>query len=122
VRKDITILYVDDEPVNLAVFDINFNKKYTVITASSGKEGLSILRSNNSINIVISDMRMPEMDGLEFIRTAKKEFSNIIYFILTGFDITKEISEALTTKLIQRYFRKPFVSSEIEHAINTAID
>lgn len=116
-RKDITILYVDDEPINLTVFELNFKRKYKIVTAESGHEGLKKLDDNNEIIIVISDMRMPEMDGLEFINIAKTKYKHVGYFILTGFEITQEISLALSENLIHKYFKKPFDNNEIENAI-----
>jgi len=118
----ITVLYVDDEPINLMLFSINFKGKFNVITAESGKAGLEILRKNQNINVLISDMRMPGMNGIDFIRQAKVDFPTIICFILTGFDITEEITEALDSKLIHRYFSKPFKIDEIERSIVEIID
>ncbi len=66
-------------------------------------------------------MKMPEMNAIEFITLAKKEFPNIAYYILTGYDITQEIAEALNNKLIFKYFRKPFNLKEIEDAIIVAL-
>lgn len=117
----ITILYVDDEYTNLMLFRINFQKKYTVITSYSGIEGLEQLRTHSEIVIVISDMKMPGMDGLEFIKKAKSEFPNVVFFILTGYDITPEIENALESELISKYFSKPFKLTEIEEAISQVI-
>jgi len=64
---------------------------------------------------------MPGMNGVEFIRIAKKEYPEIVFYILTGFDITKEISEALNDNVIRQYFRKPINVKEIERAINAVI-
>lgn len=121
MNNPITILYVDDEPMNLMLFRANFKNKFNVQTAESGKEGLNQLISNPSTHVVISDMKMPGMNGIEFIKLAKIDFPNISFFILTGFDITDEISEALNDKLIHRYFRKPFNIKEIETAILEAV-
>ena len=117
-----TILYVDDEEINLVVFEANFIGKFNVITADSGFEGIKILENKPDIPIVISDMKMPGMNGIEFIKIAKKQFPNIVYFILTGFDITDEISSALDDKLINDYFKKPFNGREIEDSINAAFE
>ena len=115
--EKITILYVDDESVNLKLFEINFKKKFNVLTAESGAEGLEQLKVNPHTIVVISDMKMPGMNGIDFIRLAKKDFPNIFYFILTGFDITEEIADALNERLIHKYFRKPFNMKEIEDSI-----
>ncbi len=114
----ITILYVDDEEINLILFESTFSKKYNVIGAASPKEALDILKKNkNDISVVISDMRMPEMNGVQFIKKAKKHYSEKYYFILTGFEITDEIAEALNQKLINYYFQKPFNLKVIDRAI-----
>jgi two-component system, response regulator, stage 0 sporulation protein F len=111
------LLYVDDEPLNLTLFEINFQKKYRVRTALSGEKGLDILRIEPSIAVVITDMKMPGMNGIEFIRKAKESFPEIVFFILTGYEITGEIIQALEEKLIHKYFKKPFLMKELETAI-----
>ncbi len=114
-----TILYVDDEPINLRLFATNLKRDFRVLTAGSAISGLEILNKNPEISVVVSDMRMPSMNGLDFIKTAREKHPDIKYFILTGFDITKEIAEALKSKLILEYFSKPFKTNEIIDAINS---
>ncbi|MBN1143741.1 MAG: response regulator [Bacteroidales bacterium] len=116
------LLYVDDEPLNLKLFAINFRNKFDVVTSESPYEGMDILKSNSQIGVVISDMKMPGMSGIEFIRQARQEFPNLVYFILTGFDITEEISSALNEGLISKYFRKPFNINEVEASINHTLN
>ena len=119
--KKVKILYVDDETINLQLFEINFSDKYVVFTVESGMEGIDILDKNPDIKIIISDMKMPNMNGIEFIKEAKKKYPEKKYFILTGFEITDEIQDALNSKLILKYFRKPFNINEIEKTIKEAI-
>ena len=115
---DITILYVDDEEPNLFLFQAVFEKKYNVLTAISGEVGLEILKeANTQIIVVVSDMSMPEMNGLEFIRKAREQFKNIAYFILTGYGWNREIEEALQQNIVKRFFTKPFKTEEIQMAI-----
>ena len=121
MSKKHTILYVDDEPVNLMLFEVSFQDNFTVITAESGTEGLKFLDQNPEIAVVFSDMKMPGMNGLEFIRTAKSKYSDICYSILTGFDITDEISGAIKEKLIVKCFGKPFQLDEILTTINSCL-
>jgi two-component system, response regulator, stage 0 sporulation protein F len=111
------LLYVDDEPLNLYIFEVNFGKRFNVITGLSGFEGLDHLKAHPEIEIVVSDMSMPGMNGLEFIRKAKEEYPYISFFILTGYDITEEIQNALDENLIHRYFRKPLNAKEITMSI-----
>jgi len=115
------ILYVDDESINLLLFEINFRKKYEVLTADNGIKGLEVLNNNPDVLVVVSDMKMPNMNGIEFIKQAKEKHPDIKYYILTGFEITEEIQEAIKLKLILKYFRKPFNMKEIDTAISEAI-
>jgi len=119
MNQETTILYVDDEPLNLMLFEISFRRHYKVITANSGSEGLDKLKSNPHIAVTISDMKMPGMNGLEFITRAKSDFPGMAYFILTGFDISEEIAEALRNNLIVNYFRKPFNVKEIVDSVES---
>lgn len=121
MNEKIKILYIDDEEINLELFTYNFSDKYEVITGCCGSVGLEYLKKYPGIKIVISDMKMPNMNGLEFIAEAKKIFSDKCYYILTGYDITEEIKTAIESQLVLRYFRKPFNITEIENAISEVI-
>ena len=112
------VLCVDDEPINLLILKKLLGKKYTVITADSGKQGLELLEQNPSIYFIISDMRMPEMDGLEFIRNARESFPDKKYFMLSGFALNEPMQEALDAGLILRYFTKPAKIAEIQAALD----
>jgi len=112
---NIAILYLDDEDINLFLFEANFKKKFTVLTASTADKALEILEENqDKIIVVISDMRMPVVNGVEFVQEAKQKYTNIFYYILTGFEHNEEIEEAIKSNLIQKFFKKPFNVSEIE--------
>ena len=115
--KNVKILCVDDAPINLMLFEINFSEKYTVITAESGWSGLEILDRQPDILIVFSDMKMPNMNGIEFIEKAKEKFPDKKFFILTGFETTTEIQSAIDSGLILKCFRKPFNIKEMDDAI-----
>jgi len=118
MESAIHILYVDDEPINLMLFRSMFSKKYSVDTAESGYQGLEFLKNNRDIKVIISDMRMPGMNGIEFIQKARELYPSGVFFILTGYDITPEIRKALGNGLISRYFQKPFNMKEIDEAIS----
>lgn len=107
------LLYVDDEILNLYLFRDYFKNEFEVIVAKSGKEAIEELSENLDVQFVISDMRMPEMNGLEFITEAKTLRPNITYCILTGYDLTPEIQTAIIEKKVARYFSKPFDPTEI---------
>lgn len=115
------ILYVDDELINLKVFEINFNKKYEVFIAEHGVKGLELLKQHLDIKIVISDMRMPIMNGIEFIKKVKEIDPKIPCYILTGFDMNDEIEECIESGLILGHFTKPFSATEITASIENSI-
>ena len=116
------ILYVDDEEVNLLIFEKIFEKNYKVVTANSGEKGLKLLEDQPDTTVVISDMKMPLMSGLEFIQEAKSKFSDIKYFILTAFHTNEEIREAMEKNLINNCFTKPLDFNQIDHAIQDALE
>ena len=117
-----TILFIDDEPTNVMLFNINFRKYYTVITAESGVEGLEMLRKHPEIQVVLSDMKMPGMTGIDFIIEAKKEFPDVLYYIVSGYDLINEIAEAIHTNLIEDYFCKPFNIPEISKTLAEVVE
>jgi two-component system response regulator (stage 0 sporulation protein F) len=116
------ILYVDDEEINLHLFQINLNKHFEVIIANNGSKGLEILETNHEIKLIASDMKMPSMDGMEFIKKAKHIYPNLPFFLLTGFDITPQINEAINSQLIHAHLKKPFDIAEIQSTFHKALD
>lgn len=117
MKKNISVLYVDDEPINLILFEKKLNKKFNISTADSGFSGLEYLEANSKPDIVISDMKMPGMNGIEFIKKAKVLYPDVVFMILTGFGITEEIESALQDRLIEKYLQKPFDFNKIEKVI-----
>ena len=111
-----TILYVDDEPHNLITFRASFRRKYKILTAESGAEGLSVMR-NHDVDLVMSDQRMPEMTGVEFLEQVAREFPDTIRVILTGFSDVEAIINAINSGGIFRYITKPWSETEISMTI-----
>lgn len=119
--EKVKLLYVDDEEINLTLLRINLSRNYEVLTSLSGIQGLEILNNNPEVKVIISDMRMPGMNGIEFSKKVKEKYPDKKFYILTGYDITPEIQDALKNKLIVKYFRKPFNLNEIEIALSDVI-
>ncbi len=115
------VLFVDDEPVNLMLFEANFKDYYNVFTASDGESGLNILAQNEEIHLIFSDMKMPNMNGIEFIDRAKHVVPHGHYYIMTGFEVTGEIQEAIDSKSVIRYFKKPLNFKAISEEIDTVL-
>ncbi len=113
------ILYVDDEPFNLLMFKANFRKEFEVITAPDGIVGLNKLEVNPEISVVVSDLHMAKMNGIEFVQIAKKQYPEKKFFILTGFEITDKVKEAMKTNLIVNHLSKPY---DIERMYQIIVD
>lgn len=113
------ILYVDDEEMNTLLFEIIFSEKYDVILASDGQDALNVLDKEPEIAVVISDMKMPGLSGVDFIKTAYASFPDKRYFLLSGMDITAEIQYLLEEKIVISFIKKPFNLERVEKLIET---
>ncbi|WP_338791968.1 response regulator [Bernardetia sp. Wsw4-3y2] len=120
-KKISSILYVDDEESNLRIFKSSFRRHYTIFTAISGKEGLEVL-STNDIQLVISDQKMPEMTGVEFLERVAESFPNTVRIILTAYSDTEDIMRAINKCGIFRYLVKPWNKDEMLLTIDKALE
>jgi len=114
------ILYVDDEENNLNSFRAALRRYYNVFTALSGEEGIEIL-TKNDIHVVVTDQRMPNMTGVQFLQHIPGDQNNI-RIILTGFTDMESIIEAINTGMVYRYIRKPWDKDELKITIDNAIE
>lgn len=117
-----TVLCVDDEVNILQTLKRLLRKEnYQLLTASSGKEGLEIL-ANNDVHLVISDQRMPEMSGTEFLAEIKDRFPDVIRIILTGYTEVDAITESINRGHIYKFFLKPWNDDNLKLEIRKALD
>ena len=115
------ILYVDDEEINLELLQLTFMSELDVITATSAREGLQILDRNQDIRVIISDLKMPEMNGLDFIKEIKNRNHDRVCMLLTGFMESEVMLEGFNKELIFRYIMKPWKKDVLMDAIQQAI-
>lgn len=120
-KNKINILYVDDEQNNLVSFKAAFRIKYNVLTAISGEEAIKILK-NNIINIIITDQRMPNMTGVQFLESILDEFPDPIRILLTGYADMNAVIDAINKGKIFHYLTKPWNEEELDLTINRAWD
>lgn len=116
------VLYVDDEAMNLFLFENLLAENFEIVTARSPEKGLEILSEDDSFDLIISDMKMPGMNGLEFIRQAKEFYKKCPYLILSGYHKIPEIEEALESGMIRGYLQKPFEVEQITATIHQEIE
>jgi len=117
----ITILYVDDEENNLFSFKATFRIKYKVLTAISGSEALEILEKNQ-VHIIITDQRMPEMTGIEFLEKVLEKFPDPMRVLLTGYADMNAVIDAVNKGKIFHYLAKPWNEEELDLTINRAYE
>lgn len=115
------ILYVDDEEDNLVVFNSTFRRDYKVHLASSGKEGFEIMKKF-PIQLIITDQRMPEMTGIQFLEKVIPEYPDCIRMILTGFSDIEAIIQAINTGRVYRYITKPWNKEELKINIDKGLE
>ena len=120
-QDGINILYVDDELNNLVSFKAVFRIKYNIFTAISGEEAIKILEAN-TINIIITDQRMPQMTGVEFLESILDKHPDPIRILLTGYADMNAVIDAVNKGKIFHYLSKPWNEEELDMTIMRAFD
>ena len=115
------ILYVDDEMNNLISFKALFRLKYNIYIAQGGPDAIKIL-NENEINIIITDQRMPEMTGVEFLETILHDHPEPMRILLTGYSDLNAVIDAINKGKIFHYLSKPWNEEELETTIQRAFD
>jgi response regulator RpfG family c-di-GMP phosphodiesterase len=111
---------VDDEVNNLISFKATFRQHYTIHIAKSAKEGMEILRTK-PVCVVITDQRMPEVTGVQFLEKMMPIYPDPIRMILTGFSDIEDIIRAINTGQVFRYITKPWDYQELKMTMDNAI-
>ena len=115
------ILVVDDEESLCQVMSFTLRKEnYDVVTASDGLKAIKLL-GKSSFDLVIADLRMPQMGGLELLSKVRELDSELGFIVLTAFASLDTAIEALKMGA-NDYITKPFKIEEIKLAVNRAIE
>ena len=118
-----TVLVVDDTPMILHVFKrILREERYAVLTANNGKEALELVRQK-SVELVILDLKLPDMSGIEILRRIKRLRDNVEVIVITGYGTMKTVRAAMRLGAYD-YITKPFddnyIKALVENALSTA--
>jgi DNA-binding NtrC family response regulator len=121
--KEITVLFVDDEEEVLRSLEMGLlHEPYQTLFAKSGKEALEILQSKE-VHVIVTDMRMPDMSGLQLLRTVKEEYPHIVRIVLSAYTQVTTLLTAINQGEIYRYITKPWeLEEEFKPTIRQAID
>ncbi|MGB2231306.1 MAG: response regulator [Flavobacteriaceae bacterium] len=118
-NSNVTVLYLDDEIINLKVIELTLGRYFNVLIFSNVTDALNEISKNSNITHVISDLLMPDTNGVEFIKKVKTLNNSVKCYIHSGVNITDEIREALSKKLIDDFFEKPLNISYIYNSITS---
>jgi response regulator RpfG family c-di-GMP phosphodiesterase len=113
------ILVVDDEPEMLYSLQGLLRRNFQVYTANSGAEGLKILQEHE-VHVVMTDQRMPEMTGVEFLKRLNGNYPEAIRVIFTGYADTQAVIDAINQGNVFRYVAKPWDPEELTKTLNEA--
>ncbi|TFH21950.1 MAG: response regulator [Bacteroidia bacterium] len=116
-----SILYIDDEENNLISFKSTFRRDYRIHVAGTGKAGLEIMEKN-TIQLVITDQKMPDMSGIEFLEKIVPLYPDCMRMIMTGFSDMDAIIQAINKGNIYRYVSKPWNREELKIIIDSALE
>ena len=107
MKKNHTILCVDDEVDNVEALERLFRKKYNVLKATSGKEALTLIK-DQPVSLIISDQRMPQMTGVQFLEKSLKTHPDTMRILLTGYTDIDSVIAAINSGQVYRYINKPW--------------
>lgn len=115
------ILYVDDEEHNLNSFKAAFRRDYEVFTAISANDGFKVLE-DQEIHVIITDQRMPEMTGIEFLEAVIDKYPDPPRILLTGYADIDAVIDAINKGSVYKYIQKPWDENELRITINSALE
>lgn len=120
-RAHPVVLYVDDEKNNRLIFQHSLHTGVSVRLASSAREALALL-ANEPVELVLADLRMPEMNGAELVRKIRERYPGLPCFIVTGYPDDAELRRVLAEKLVVRIFVKPWNPDELLAAFSQVLE
>ncbi len=112
------ILFVDDEPQILETLKLVF-RGWNIKTTTSAKEALKLLQSE-TFSVIVSDQRMPEMTGVEFLKEAKALSPKSVRILLTGYSELDNVIESINSGEVYRFITKPWDNDKLKETVETA--
>lgn len=115
------VLFVDDETQNLVAFRYAMEDQFNVLTASSGAQALELL-DRHEVAVLLSDQRMPGMNGVQLCEAARRVRPDAIRIIVTAYADLHAAIDAINQGEISRYLVKPWRNDELADVLRTAIE
>jgi signal transduction histidine kinase len=115
------IVYVDDDPTNLTVFEATFRRELKVITFSSAEAALKRLPELTDVAAVLSDQRMPGMSGVALLERSRELVPEAARMLVTAYSDMQAVIDAVNRGQVSRYFVKPWNREELLAALEDAV-
>lgn len=116
------LMVVDDEPDNLDLLYRTFRRDFQVYKAESGPSALDVLDKEGEMAVIISDQRMPQMNGTEFLGRTVERFPDTIRILLTGYTDVEDLVEAINSGQVFKYITKPWNPAELKAVVQQAAE
>ena len=117
------VLFVDDEPRVLEIIRLNFARYYDVHTAEGGQEALDLIsESPDPFSVIVTDMRMPGMNGADLLSRVRSLSPNTVRLVLTGYTDMDTALSAVHNGYVFRFLQKPCSPRELKNAVDDAIE
>jgi PAS domain S-box-containing protein len=115
------ILFVDDEQYLLDAVERYFHNKYALYTATNGFEALEKMADEGPFAVIVTDLRMSEMDGMTFIRKARQISPDTVFVVLTGYADLDVAVDAVNERKIYRFLTKPCPPEDLEEVLKECL-
>jgi two-component system response regulator HupR/HoxA len=121
--KSKTVLFVDDEGLLLSTLKLGLeDEPYRCLFATSGAQALELL-SQYKVHVIVTDMRMPEMSGLDLLKIIRQKYPNIVRMVLSGYTQVTTLLTAINEGQIYKYITKPWeLENEFKPQILAALE
>ncbi|MBD6616595.1 SpoIIE family protein phosphatase [Komarekiella sp. 'clone 1'] len=120
--EKLKLMVVDDEPDNLDLLYRTFRRDFQVHKANHARDALEILDRVGEMAVIISDQRMPEMNGTEFFSRTVERFPDTIRILLTGFTDVEDLVDAINSGQVFKYITKPWNPERLRTLVEQATD
>jgi serine phosphatase RsbU (regulator of sigma subunit)/CheY-like chemotaxis protein len=120
--EKLKLLIVDDERDNLDLLYRKFRLDFQVLRSESAISALALLEKHGEVAIIISDQRMPEMLGTEFLGLVADRFPDTIRIVLTAYTDVKDLVDAINSGKVFKYITKPWNQQQLQTVINQAAE
>ncbi|MCT4580682.1 MAG: response regulator [Flavobacteriales bacterium] len=119
--KKSNILYIDDERSNLMAFKASFRRHYNIFIADNVVDAREILEENE-IEIILTDQRMPDMTGVEFLQSVIPDHPEPMRILVTGYSDIQAVIDAINKGQVYKYISKPWENNYLKVAIDKALE